>query len=185
MWSQVEPSAAILGACIVTYRPLFRNMHIPSIFTKGKDSTESNDVSRRWPTCAESNHGSDDGLVKEQERLNIGKISNVKSTSQIADAQPSFTRNCCTNGIGRGITDIAQRVVGRMMKSPKPRVFPTFATRRPSWLTLGVSIASLRKDIKPLYTTSAVRSASLIKSPAFLHSQNIVVALARDARQKS
>ncbi|KAL8853024.1 MAG: hypothetical protein Q9221_002054, partial [Calogaya cf. arnoldii] len=41
MWSQIEPSAAILCACFVTYRPLFRNLRIGDLFSSfSKKSTK-------------------------------------------------------------------------------------------------------------------------------------------------
>ncbi|KAL9634995.1 MAG: hypothetical protein Q9204_002786 [Flavoplaca sp. TL-2023a] len=45
MWSQIEPSVAILCACFVTYRPLFRNIRLPSYFSrKGSTSKEGSDM---------------------------------------------------------------------------------------------------------------------------------------------
>ena len=51
MWSQIEPSAAILCACFITYRPLFRDVSLRSIFSKSSASSEPSDVSRRFPTA--------------------------------------------------------------------------------------------------------------------------------------
>jgi len=75
MWSQIEPSAAILCACCATYRPLFRDMRIrlPSILNKRTSVKEINDVSRRWPTSIGSGKDSDNGLDKRQERPGLGK----------------------------------------------------------------------------------------------------------------
>ncbi|KAL8851633.1 MAG: hypothetical protein Q9221_003470 [Calogaya cf. arnoldii] len=50
MWSQIEPSAAILCACFVTYRPLFRNLRLPSYFSRKSLSKDESDVSRRFPS---------------------------------------------------------------------------------------------------------------------------------------
>lgn len=38
IWSHIEPATAILCACLVTYRPLFANLHLrlPSILSRGK-----------------------------------------------------------------------------------------------------------------------------------------------------
>ena len=66
MWSQIEPSAAILCACFVTYRPLFRDMSLRSIFTRSNASTEPSDVSRRFPTLKSSEMSSEDGLVEHK-----------------------------------------------------------------------------------------------------------------------
>lgn len=72
MWSQIEPSAAILCACFVTYRPLFRNLRLPSYFSRKSVSKDESDVSRRYPTrVADSEEGwyptnrldSEEGLV--------------------------------------------------------------------------------------------------------------------------
>lgn len=43
IWSHVEPGSAILCACIVTYGPLFVNLHlrIPSILSRGKPGSAS------------------------------------------------------------------------------------------------------------------------------------------------
>lgn len=56
MWSQIEPSAAILCACFVTYRPLFRDLRLGSYFSRksGGVSKDESDVSRRYPTNAGS-----------------------------------------------------------------------------------------------------------------------------------
>ncbi|KAL8687040.1 MAG: hypothetical protein Q9218_006677, partial [Villophora microphyllina] len=73
MWSQIEPSAAILCACFVTYRPLFRNLHIRSVFSrKSGVSSEPSDVSRRYPTNITSESGSEEGLVGGKEGLGYG-----------------------------------------------------------------------------------------------------------------
>lgn len=45
MWSQIEPSVAILCACFVTYRPLFRNLRLPSYFSrKGSSSKDGSEM---------------------------------------------------------------------------------------------------------------------------------------------
>ena len=72
MWSQIEPSAAIFSACIVTYRPLFRHVRLVSIFRKKATTVEPSDVSRRWPTSVRSEKGSEDGLLDKRERLSFG-----------------------------------------------------------------------------------------------------------------
>lgn len=64
MWSQIEPSAAILCACFVTYRPLFRDFGFGSVFSKRSD--EPSDVSRRFPTNVESSVGSEVLLMEEK-----------------------------------------------------------------------------------------------------------------------
>lgn len=70
MWSQIEPSAAILCACLVTYRPLFRDLRVRNIFSsfsRRNASKGESDVSRRFPTNVPiSNLGSDEGLVQEK-----------------------------------------------------------------------------------------------------------------------
>ncbi|KAL8994967.1 MAG: hypothetical protein Q9169_005208 [Polycauliona sp. 2 TL-2023] len=56
VWSQIEPSAAILCACFVTYRPLFRNLRLPSYLSrKSGVSNQSNqsDASRRVTAVGE------------------------------------------------------------------------------------------------------------------------------------
>lgn len=59
MWSQIEPSAAILCACFVTYRPLFRDLRLGSYFSrKSGVSKDESDVSRRYPTNVD---GSEEG----------------------------------------------------------------------------------------------------------------------------
>ncbi|KAI4218632.1 MAG: hypothetical protein L6R36_008843 [Xanthoria steineri] len=67
MWSQIEPSAAILCACFVTYRPLFRDLRVRNIFSsfsRRSASKGESDVSRRFPTNIPISHlGSDEGLV--------------------------------------------------------------------------------------------------------------------------
>lgn len=67
MWSQIEPSAAILCACFVTYRPLFRDLRVRNIFSsfsRRSASKGESDVSRRFPTNIPiSNLGSDEGFV--------------------------------------------------------------------------------------------------------------------------
>ncbi|KAL8992764.1 MAG: hypothetical protein Q9169_006858 [Polycauliona sp. 2 TL-2023] len=54
MWSQIEPSAAILCACFVTYRPLFRDLRVRNIFSsfswRSASREQRSDVSRRYPT---------------------------------------------------------------------------------------------------------------------------------------
>ena len=73
MWSQIEPSAAILCACIVTYRPLFRDIRIPNFITGVKSQErETNDVSRRWPSNGNSEKGSEAGLIGNQSRTSRG-----------------------------------------------------------------------------------------------------------------
>ena len=71
MWSQIEPSAAIFGACIVTYRPLFRDVRLPSCISKltSPKTEERSDVSRRWPTSGGSEKGSEAGLVGIEGRI--------------------------------------------------------------------------------------------------------------------
>lgn len=75
MWSQIEPSAAILCACFATYRPLFRDMRmrLPSIITKRSSVTEPNDVSRRWPTSIGSEKDSENGPGKKHEQPGLGE----------------------------------------------------------------------------------------------------------------
>ncbi|KAL8788911.1 MAG: hypothetical protein Q9213_001434 [Squamulea squamosa] len=78
MWSQIEPSAAILCACFVTYRPLFRDLHIRSIFSRKSDSSkEESDVSRRYPTNFESDVGSEEGLVEKNAEKGMGNTTTV------------------------------------------------------------------------------------------------------------
>ena len=84
MWSQIEPSAAILCACIVTYRPLFRDIRLPSFITGVKSQeTATSDVSRHWPSngirekgseaCnGNSEKGSEAGLISNQSRTGRG-----------------------------------------------------------------------------------------------------------------
>ena len=70
MWSQIEPSAAILCACIVTYRPLFRDLHLPSFITRmTSQKAETSDVSRRWPSNDKSEKGSETELISNQSRI--------------------------------------------------------------------------------------------------------------------
>ncbi|KAI4218526.1 MAG: hypothetical protein LQ349_008674 [Xanthoria aureola] len=62
MWSQIEPSAAILCACFVTYRPLFRDLRLGSYFSrKSGVSKDESDVSRRYPTNVD---GSEEGSYR-------------------------------------------------------------------------------------------------------------------------
>ena len=65
MWSQIEPSAAIFGACIVTYRPLFRDVRMLGYISKfvSARTEDSSDVSRRWPASGDSEKGSEAGFV--------------------------------------------------------------------------------------------------------------------------
>ena len=81
MWSQIEPSAAILCACIVTYRPLFRDIRLPSFITGVQSQkNEMNDVSRRWPSNGNSEKGSEAGLIGNHSK--IGQHVSVRSCSQ-------------------------------------------------------------------------------------------------------
>lgn len=67
MWSQIEPSAAILCACFVTYRPLFRDVSLRSIFNRSNASTEPSDVSRRFPTIRVTTEmSSEEALVEHK-----------------------------------------------------------------------------------------------------------------------
>ncbi|KAI4232141.1 MAG: hypothetical protein L6R40_007506 [Gallowayella cf. fulva] len=63
MWSQIEPSAAIFCACFVTYRPLFRDFDVRSVFSRKSASKEESDVSRRYPTIVAADQGSGETLV--------------------------------------------------------------------------------------------------------------------------
>lgn len=75
IWSQIEPSVAILCACLATYRPLFRDMRIrlPNIINKRASVTEPNDVSRRWPTSIGSEEDAKNGPGKKQERPDLSQ----------------------------------------------------------------------------------------------------------------
>lgn len=68
IWSQIEPSAAILCACFVTYRPLLRDVRVRSIFSsfsrKSASKEEASDVSRRFPTNAPADTDSEEGLIE-------------------------------------------------------------------------------------------------------------------------
>ena len=85
MWSQIEPSAAILGACIVTYRPLFRDVRLPSFITKLTSTrTETGDVSRRWPSGGDSEKGSEARLVRNDARAGQGMTIKIKRSLIVA-----------------------------------------------------------------------------------------------------
>ena len=73
MWSQIEPSAAIFCACLVTYRPLFRKLRLPGFIVGASKSTNPSDVSRRWPTMHGSEEGSEAVLVKQQDAMGYSK----------------------------------------------------------------------------------------------------------------
>ncbi|KAI4088080.1 MAG: hypothetical protein LQ344_006342 [Seirophora lacunosa] len=68
IWSQIEPSAAILCACFVTYRPLLRDVRVRSIFSsfskKSASKEEASDVSRRFPTNRAADTDSEEGLIE-------------------------------------------------------------------------------------------------------------------------
>ena len=72
MWSQIEPSAAILCACFVTYRPLFRDINLRRIFYRNSMLMEASDVSRRYPTNTTSVMGSEKALVEAKGGLGYG-----------------------------------------------------------------------------------------------------------------
>lgn len=58
LWSQIEPATAILCACLISYKPLFKNINVPSVFTSyfsrrgsgsGKEEEQSGDMERQIP----------------------------------------------------------------------------------------------------------------------------------------
>ncbi|KAL8907243.1 MAG: hypothetical protein Q9207_001544 [Kuettlingeria erythrocarpa] len=75
MWSQIEPSAAILCACFVTYRPLFRDLRVRNIFSSFSRKSASKDesgVSRRYPTNVASDMASEEGLAEGKGGMGFG-----------------------------------------------------------------------------------------------------------------
>ncbi|KAL8677884.1 MAG: hypothetical protein Q9186_005726 [Xanthomendoza sp. 1 TL-2023] len=80
MWSQIEPSAAILCACFVTYRPLFRDLNLSSVFSRRSASKEESDVSRRFPTNVASDYGSEEGLVEKQAGFGYSHVMGTTTT---------------------------------------------------------------------------------------------------------
>ncbi|KAL8669828.1 MAG: hypothetical protein Q9224_007713, partial [Gallowayella concinna] len=80
MWSQIEPSAAILCACFVTYRPLFRDLNLSSVFSRRSASKEESDVSRRFPTNVPSDYGSEEGLMEKQAGFGYSHVMGTTTT---------------------------------------------------------------------------------------------------------
>lgn len=90
-WSQIEPATAILCACMVTYRPLFKNIHLTlpklsGILSYGRHGSTTTDDD--WTDMRNNKHSVLRWPVSRHfEGQELSDLESLKTTVQPTQAQ--------------------------------------------------------------------------------------------------